>query len=374
MTQAQVLDERPNTPEDDAVVEAARRLQKARRPKSWADEMADVLERSPRLRRIIRSVTQKYDENADDVGQVVKIALIDAIRRRKVPKPEGVFAVAWQIAKRSCLRELEKRNATVSLDELIDNVGGVDEIGESESAIDAIQDKLHRDSLLGAMRRYYEASMHKKQTSQVDDKPIASLPAPLAGLSMKPRPRLARAKTGNKANISQIRRTPEQQRLYELWKASGYTQLEYVEELNSLRANNLMIEINGRVKKYELSLDAFKAYIAARTKSVHPGALQYAENFHRLVVEKNIAEMRAFLEKHGGVPGVVHAWAKRLGIKDESQIDRVVADAIEKNHTTVNRWRRGVQKPTLAELLVCESKVERRRKEIKARSEEPVQG
>ena len=373
MTKVPEIDERPNTSDDDAVVDAARRLQKHRRPKTWADEMAIVLERSPRLRRVIRVVTQKYDENADDVGQVVKIALIDAIKRRKVPKPEGMFAVAWQIAKRACLRELEKRNATVSLDELIDNVGGIDEIGESESEIDAIQDKLHRDSLLGAMRKYREASMQKKQSDQGESAPVAALPAPLAGLSMKPRARISRAKINREANISKIRRTPEQQRLYELWKASGFAQVDYVDQINEFYANNAMVEVNGHKEKYTLSADAFKAYIAARTKSVHPSALLYAENFNRLFVEKHIAAMQSFVEKHGGIPGVVLAWAKRLGIKDEAQIDRGVADAIGVNHTTVNRWRREFQKPTLAELLVYEGKVEQRRKDKKAQSVASVQ-
>jgi len=357
MTKVPEIDERPNTSDDDAVVDAARRLQKLRRPKTWADEMAIVLERSPRLRRVIRVVTQKYDEDADDVGQVVKIALIDAIKRRKVPKPEGMFAVAWQIAKRACLRELEKRNATVSLDELIDNVGGLDEIGESESDIDAIQDKLHRNSLLGAMRKYYEASMQKKQLDQNQSPPVAALPAPLAGLSMKPRERISRAKVNRESNISKIRRTPEQQRLYELWKATGYAQVKYVEEINKFYANNAVVEVNGHKEKYTLSADAFKAYIAARTKSVHPIALQYAENFHRMCGEKNIAEMKAFVEKHGGIPGVVRAWAKRLGIMDEAQIDRGVAAVIGVNHTTVNRWRRGFQKPRISEVMVYELRV-----------------
>jgi len=373
MTKMPEIDARPNTADDTAVVDAARRLQKQRRPKTWADEMAIVLERSPRLRRVVRVVTQKYDEDADDVGQVVKIALIDAVRRRKVPKPEGVFAVAWQIAKRACLRELEKRNATVSLDELIDNVGGLDEIGESESSIDAIQDKLHRDSLLGAMRKYREASMQKKQLDQGESQPVAALPAPLAGLSMKPRGRIARAKTNREANISNVRRTAEQQRLYELWQASGFAQVDYVGQLNAFYANNTVVEVNGHKEKYTLSADAFKAYIAARTKSVHPIALQYAENFNRLFVEKHIAAMQVFVERHGGIPGVVLAWAKRLGIKDEAQIDRGVAEVIGVNHTTVNRWRREFQKPTLAELLVYESKVEQRRKDIKARVPMPGQ-
>ena len=366
-----VVDNRPNTPEDDAAIEAAGRFQKSRRSRTWANDFAMLLEASPRLRRVVRVVCDRYGADEDDIGQIVKIGLVDAIDRRAIPQSRGLFAVAWQIASRACSRENEKRRSTISLDELAEEAGGSGEIADGRSAIDAIQDKLHHDSLVAQIRKYREARMQKQSKESPGSIPIDSLPAPLANITMKPKirpPRPAAGRGGPKQSVA--RRTPEQQRLYELWMASGLPQIDYVTKINEMMEGKVPIESGGRRRKfYQLSLDAFKAYIAGRTRTVNEHALSYAEQYGKLR-EKEVAALNAYMDQCGGLPGMIRDWAQRIGITEDEHIDKGVAEAIDANHTTINRWRRGFQKPSIDDLMASEAcirlaEADHRRKQAK---------